>query len=339
MSDAAVTTVPIQPAKALEAPAAEQSGGEKSWDEIRDTAVAEDKKAKAEAAKEAEKPAKPKDGAPAEQKDRKVKYTEWQTYEHKVAKLNQREREFNAREAKGREDFGALEKRTAEVEAREKKLASLETDPKAFIQHFADRVGMSPTKVVNALNDFFLDNKTPADLEIAKMKKDLEDRDTRAAEERKKAEAEQGQRARQQKVQGYKNTIADTVRKTADNYTFIPAYTPEQVADAAWDRIEKHHAQTGQNLSLDKVLAILENEERAQFLRMQEFSNKRQPAGAEKVGGVPNREGAAPAANHDAQQRPTTLNHRLAGQRTPQPRGQSDQEDWEEAKRQAGMAR
>lgn len=323
---------PVAPA----APAADAgAGAEKSWEEIRNEAVAADEKANPPAKGKD----KPRPGTEEPPKERKPKYSEWQSYEHKLANVNKRDKAVTAREQEGARSVEALNKRTTELDARAKQLDTLETDPKAFIEHFAKRVGMTPTKVVNALNEYFLENKSPADLEIAKLRQEQKERDERQETEKKTGAEKAAQAAREAKVNGYKSSIAKFVTDNADKYDFLPTYPPDAVANAAWARIEAHFQKTGKNIPLDKMLATLESEEEAQFLQKEERRKKRLSAGAQQVSGGPNHEGVAPATNRDEQQRPSTLNHRLAGQRSPQARGASDQDDWEESKRLAGVVR
>jgi hypothetical protein len=318
--------------------AAQAPAGEQSWEQIKDAAIAEGEKGGSETPAKGKPDAKPKDGAVEPPKERKPKYSEWQAYEHKLKRLNESQRAFDERRTKGEAELQAVEKRAAELDERAKLLDKLETDPKAFIEHFAKRVGMTPTKVINALNEFFLEQKSPADLEIAKLRHEREEEKRQAAEQKKAAEEKAAKDADAIRVATYVKKIAQYVVDKADDYTHLSTYTPEDVAGAAWKRIQRHYDETGKSLPLDSVLEMLESEEERMFLAKQKRREERQSAGAQKSGS-PNREGAAPAANPDAQQRPQTLNHRLAGQRTPPPRGQSDPEDWEEAKRQAGLAR
>jgi len=333
MADAAVVNVPVTPAKTLEAPAAAEQG-EKSWEVIRDEAV----KADATEPSKAKDKQKTEPGKDEPAKDRKVKFTEWETYNKKNAELTRREREFEAKYTKGSTELQAVEKRTKELDDRAKTLDKLETDPKAFVEHFAKRLNMSPGKVVNALNDFFLEQKSPAELEIAKFREDQKARDEKQATEKTEAAKAAKTAERDREVVGYKVQIADYVTKNGERYTYITGYAPQEVAAAAWNLIEAHHKKTGNNISLDKALAQLESEEEAQYQRYQKILEKRQPGGAQQVP-VNTEPGGARGATSAEPQRPTTLNPRQAGQRSPQQRGQSDQDDWEESKRQAGVSR
>lgn len=302
-----------------------------SWEEARDAATGEEG---------APAPGKPKTDKTKpetpEERKRRISAKEWNDYHSKRKGLALKQAEFDEKYSKGSQELAALEKRNGELEARAKHLDSLETDPKAFVEHFAKRMGMTPTKVVNALNEFFLENKDPTELKLSKLEADLKRRDEEYAERTKTEKTEQAKRAEAQRVEGYKASIAERLKADADKYDFLPTYPPEAVANAAWARIEAHYAKTGQNIPLDKVLSILEGEEEKLYLAKEE-RRKRRLGGAETPQ-TPARGGAAPVALDEAQ-RPSTLTNRLATQRSTQTRQLTDQEDWEEAKRGAGAAR
>lgn len=303
--------------------------GEQSWEQIRNDAIKADPPTKVDAGSKAE--------LSKAEPEKKVPVAEWERVKAKKAAVAKREMAVQAREEEGKRSVEALEKRTTELEERGKTLDKLESDPKAFLDHFAKKLNMSPAKVLNALNDYFLEQKNPAELEVAKIRQEREEEKRQAAEAKKKADEDAAEQASTAKVRAYLGKIAEYVAdpKVAEKYTFIPTYEPSRVANAAWARIVKHHETTGQNIPLDKILDILETEEEAEYLKKEERRKSRLSGQSQD----PARGGSAGKPAADEAQRPTTLNHRLAGQRTPQARGVSDQDDWEEAKRQAGVQR
>ncbi len=318
--------VESQVADATEAPLPE-------WGEVKKAAIGED-----------EKPAKAKgkdkaaDAAPEEQ-TRDVRSDEWARYKKKNKAINAREETLKTREAEfshkyenGRRELAALEKRNTELEARSKQLEQMEADPKAFVEHFSKKLGISPAKIINLMNDWALTGKTPTDLEVDKLKAQL-----KADQEEKAANAEKSAKAAEAaKIDGYKDSIAKHVTANADNWDFISTYPPEAVAAAAWDRIAKHHARTGESLPLDKVLKTLESEEEALYLQKEARRKKRQLSVAETTQN-PLREGETAKVVLDEAQRPQTLTHRLATQRTNGTRELSEAEAWKESKRIAGL--
>src|SRR5262252_6070657 len=208
---------------------------DKEWQEIRDKALkGEDaapakgkgkgKKPAVAIAKEAEAapppPAEPPDPTrPDESKP--VPHREWAVLKHKREKLAKDEASFKERYAQGQRDVAALEARIKEVERREQALEAMETDPKAFISTFAKRLGVSEAKVINSLNTFFLEGRSPTDLELDKVKADLRRRDDEDKKRKEDEETEKknaAQRASQQKVQGYIRDISSFVSANSANW-------------------------------------------------------------------------------------------------------------------------
>lgn len=334
----AITATPAAVTNGAAPLAAEVSGNKftdgepPTWEEARDAATGEEGTPAPGKAKEA----KPKTETP-EQRAERIRVKDWKAYHAQRKGLALKEADFARKQADGQRSVEALEKRTVELDARAKTLDALETDPKAFVEHFAKRMGMTPTKVVNALNEFFLENKDPTELKLNKLEADLKRRDEEAADRTKKEAAERATAEATARVNGYKAKIAEIVASRAEEFTFLPTYEPEQVAEAAWARIDAHYERTKQNIPLDKVLADLESDEEKLYLKKEE-ARKRRLGGAQQIPQTPARGGATPVALDEAQ-RPSTLTNRLATQRSTQSRQLSDSEAWEEAKREVGAER
>jgi hypothetical protein len=344
MSDAAASPAPAPTAPAAAPAEAQAPEVQPSWEEAKAKALGTEP-----APKPAPKGAKKPDAktvangqAPAEngavETSKPVPAREWASLHHKQGKLKEQQAAFEQKYEAGKKELAALEARAAELEQRGKQLESLEMDPKAFVSFFAKKLGCSEAKVINSLNTFFLEGRSPTDLELDKVKADLKRRDERdtekekAATEQAKKDAEGAKRA---KVEGYQRTIAAFVTEHADDYVHLPTFPPEAVASSAWARIQEHWTKTGQTVPLDKMLATLEAEEERKFQARQERAEKRKLGSAEAQN--PERGGAGQTADHGGQQRPSTLNHQLATQRGTKARELSDREAWEESKRNSGI--
>lgn len=300
-----------------------------AWQQARDKALdpgkaAEPAKANGKARAE---PAKAEDGKPDLTKP--VPTREWQHLQRKREKLAARETELATREEKARQAEAAREARSKELDTRAQVVEALENDPKALIAHIAKKLGVSEAKAVNHINSFLLEGRSPVELEVDKLKAEQKRRDE--AEQTRREQAEK--QSQQAKISGYLSEIAKHVTMRADDYTHLPAFPPELVAASAWERIKDHWEKTGISLPLDKVLETLESEEEKRYLIREERRKKR-------LGAPPPsdpREGGPPV-NRDTAQRPNTLNHQLATQRSTG-RAVSDDEDWTAIKRSAGISR
>src|SRR5262252_4292641 len=310
---------------------------DKEWQEIRDkalkgnaVAIAKETEAAPSPPAEPPDPTKPDESKP-------VPAHEWGVLKHKRAKLARDEASFKERQAQGQRDMAALEARSKEVDRREQALEAMETDPKAFVSYFAKRLGVSEAKVINSLNTFFLEGRTPTDLELDKVKADLRRRDD---EDKKRKEDEETEKknaataAERAKVGRYIGQIADFVTQNAARWDHLPEFSPEDVARTAWGRITSHYDQTGVSLPLDKVLDTLEAEEEKKFLARQDRRGRRLSGGQTQD---PEPSGAGKAES-TGQQRPQALNHGLATQRGSAARQLTDREAWEESKKRAGVS-
>ncbi len=311
--------------EATQAPPAAEPGKLPTWEEA---------KGKAAPAKKPAKAAETKEPAASEPEEKTIAAREWAAYKHKTKLLKAREAAYEAKAADGQRSAAAIEARQAELEKRSQFLESIEMDPKAFVTHFAKKLGISETKVINQLNQFFLEGKNPVELELDKVKAKLSEKEKAD----KDAEAAKETAAEQAKIDTYKVKIAEHVKARDDDYPLCGTYPPELVAEAAWERIKQHHARTGQSIPLDRILESLEKEEEAKF-RKSEERYKRKLGSAEQEPENPLREGADKAASRVEQQRPSTLTHQLATTRTTNTRQLTDKEAWEEAKRNSGLNR
>lgn len=327
----APATAPAEPEGATPAP---------SWEEAKKAALdpgAPPKQGKPAPKKPATGQAPAADGAADESKP--VPAREWASLKHQRQELGKKQAAFSEKYEAGKRELAALEARAAELETRGKQLEQLETDPKAFVTAFATKLGISEAKVINSLNTFFLEGRSPTDLELDKVKADLKRRDEKEAEAKKAADEQakkDQQNQRKAKEDEYRRTIAGYVTEHADDYVHLPTFPAEAVASTAWARIQEHWQKTGESIPLDRMLATLEAEEERKFQARHERAEKRKlGAGAEPQN--PARGGAGKTADHDGPQRPGTLNHQLASQRGTKSRELSDRESWEEAKRNSGI--
>jgi hypothetical protein len=320
------------------APSEFSRSADPEWDEAKRSAgfTGKDKEKPKDGKAPPKKPGEPESKEEREERTRRITVKEWNDYHSKRKSLNEREAQVAQRDETGRKSLAAVEARTKELEARAAHLDAIETNPKAFVEHFAKRTGTSPSKIVNALNEFFLEGRPPVELEIDKLRAEQKKRDE-AEEERRKEAAAAGEKA---KVDQYLSQIAAHVTANDEKFAMLGAYPANVVANEAWRRIVHHYNETGgQTLPLDKVLLQLEAEEEAEFLKKEERRQKRRPGGAQQVSETPARGGSAGQASPDEAQRPTTLNHKLAGQRSPVAREESDHDAWANAKRSAGISR